>query len=262
FSLPTWSNLISFPGGFDDPRIQAEKTRLTEDEFNEKYGGIPSPPSDRIFKEFRVDIHCGTYPYEEGKDVFLWIDPGYRPGIYAVEVAQIGKDELGDDVVYIRDEIFIQGYTTEDIIDVCEKKAWWKDVKGGAVDIAARQHQAMPAVADVWAQKAKLPLATMKIEIEEGIERLKTFLKVNPITSKPNFFIDLKAQGLISEFGGCLNPILTPPQQAIWKRDKLTGKPEERHEHAIKAVFYGLVNKFGYTRRTFVVRQRSYLQWK
>ena len=108
----------------------------------------------------------------------------------------------------------------------------------------------MPAVAEVWLKKAKLVLRSNKVGIIEGIERLRTFLKVNPLTNAPNTVIAPHCKGILSEFGGCPNPFTGQAQTYRYKTNKdgmvISEEPEDKNNHGIKAYIYWLVNKFGY----------------
>ena len=244
FSLPSWSNLFVYPGGINDPEIQRLKVKYQEDYFLERFGGVPCPPHGLVFNEFRYLIHVKEMVVLDAP-VYLWIDPGYA-GAYAVEVVQVFND-----TVHVADEIYEQGLVTEQIIDICLQKAWWPLVKDGVVDIAAWQHQAMPAVAEIWASKAKLHLASNRVEEAAGRERLHTFLTVNPIDHQPRFFVGPKCHGILSEFGVCSNPFTGETAPYMWKRDRtgtivIGSEPDDRNNHGIKAVIYGLIAKFGY----------------
>jgi len=247
FSLPSWCNKYVFPGGENDPEILKLKAKHTADHFSERFGGVPCPPKGLVFPEFRYLIHVKEMEIRDAP-VYLWVDPGYD-GAYAVEVVQISGE-----TVHVVDEIYEQGLVTEQIIDICLQRPWWHLVEGGAVDIAARQHQAMPAVVEVWQAKAKLTLCSQKVDEAAGRERLHTFLTVNPIDHQPRLFIDPKCQGVLSELGVCPNPFTDEAAPYKWKEDRagtVIGKqPEDRYNHGIKAVIYGLIDRFGYVTRS------------
>lgn len=259
FSLPTWSNLAIFPGGRDDPEIKRQEAALPRELFDERFGGIPCPPMGLVFKEFRVTHHVKELDIVPDQPIYLWTDPGFA-GAYAVEFVQIIND-----VVCVVDEVYEQGLTTQEIIQVCQQKPYWKHVSPrGVVDIAALQHQAMPAVAEVWLQEAGIHLSSNKVGIQEGIDRYRTFLKVNPLTNQPSILYDPKCKGVISEHGGCPNPFTE--QQAVYrykvgKEGEVVGeKPEDKNNHGIKTVIYGLVDRFGYAKRSErrVLKVRSF----
>jgi hypothetical protein len=261
FSLPSWSNLKVYPGGEQDPEIIRLKNNYASqpDYFMERFGGVPCPPKGLVFPEVRYLIHVKEMPVADAP-VYLWIDPGYA-GAYAVEVVQVTND-----TVNVVDEIYEQGLVTEQIIDVCLQKPWWKLVTGGVIDIAARQHQAMPAVAEVWQAKAKLTLASNKVEEAQGRDRLHTFLNINPIDHQPRMFIDPKCKGILSEFGLCPNPFTNQAAPYKWKEDRggfvIGQAPEDKNNHGIKAVIYGIIDRFGYVAHTPTSNQIPVLSFR
>lgn len=245
FSLPTWSNTIIFPGGREDPEIKRLEGRTPHDIFMERYAGVPCKPSGLIMTEFSNTVHVGEYNFDPNFPVYLAVDPGYA-GAHAVEVAQIK-----DDVVYLIDEVYLQGYVTEEIIDICRQKKWWGNVQGGAIDIAGRQHQAMAAPVEIWQNKAGVYLQSKHVEVEAGIDLLRSFLLVNPVTKHPKIFFNHTNKGIIAECGGGKSPI---HDGGAWLRDVNTGKPIPKNDHGCKSVIYLLATKFGYTARSMNIK--------
>ena len=264
FSLPTWSNLAVFPGGRTDPEILALERASSKEWFLERYGGVPCPPKGLVFNEFSNHIHTGIggyFEFDPAEPCYIWVDPGYQH-FYAVEVAQ----KRGENVVIV-DEIYERGLVTSEMIVVARQKPWWNKVIGGAIDIAGTQHQAMPAPAEIWLRESGILLRSQKIQIEYGIERMKSALKVNPKTGRPQLSINARCRGLISELGGCPNPHTSSNPLAgsplagnplagqtlvyKWRMDKdnlvIGLVPEDKNNDACKAVCYGLVDLLGYT---------------
>jgi len=249
FSLPSWSNRHVYPGGYNDPEIQRLKGKYSDDYFKERFGGVPCPPKGLVFPEFRYLTHVKEMAIED-KPVYLWVDPGYD-GAYAVEAVQ-----LDGETVCVVDEIYEQGLVTEQITEAVMQKPWFRLVEGGAVDIAARQHQAMPAVEEIWATPRSrdgwpgIRLTSNRVEEAEGRERMHTFLTVNPIDHQPRFFVAPGCKGILSEFGVCPNPFTEEAAPYKWKEDRLgtvIGQhPEDKNNHGIKAAIYGLVDRFGF----------------
>jgi len=244
FSLPSWSNDKVYPGGRDDPEIKKLEAETPHDIFMERYAGVPCKPSGLIMTEFSNAVHVGEYDFNPDLPVELAVDPGYS-GAHVVEVIQ-----SKDDTVYLIDEIYLQGYVTEEIIDICKQKKWWGKVTGGAIDFAGRQHQAMAAPVEVWQNRAGLYLSSKQTQLDAGIDLLRSFLLVNPITNKPKMFINHTCKGLISECGGGKSPVFGG---GPWLRDLNTGKPKPVNDHACKAVIYWLVSRFGYSPREMAV---------
>ncbi len=209
---------------------------------NERYAGVPCKPSGLIMAEFSNVIHVGNYQYDPELPVEIAVDPGYGyPGAYSVVAIQVKEG-----AIYLVDEIYLQGYVTEDIITVGKQKKWFSKVTSGAIDIAGRQHQAMPAPIEIWQKSAGLYLNSRKVDVEGGIDVLRTFLTVNPVTNKPKMFVNYSCRGFIAECGGGKSPV---QGGGAWLRDTKTGKIIDRNNHSTKAVSYWIVNNFGYTPR-------------
>lgn len=237
FSLPTWTNNFVFPGGRDDPEILKQEAGMTKERFMERFGGVPCPKTGRVVTEFANAIHVKPCEFNKDLPVEIAVDPGYA-GAYAVLVIQDYKDYIA-----LIDEVYLQGYVTKDIITICKKRDWWDAVSGGAIDIAGKQHQAMAAPVEVWLSEG-VSLRSRKVNIEDGIDLIRTHLKQHPVTGKPGVLIDPKCRGFISECGGGKPPV---DGGGIWMRDKNTLRPIERNNHACKALIYYLANKFGFT---------------
>ena len=244
FSLPSYTNMYLYPGGVNDPEIQRLKEVSSDDFFMERIEGKPSPPRGLVFPEFRPDAHISEVEYEEGDPVHLWMDPGYA-GAYSVLAVQVKGEQL-----CVIDEIYEQGLVTEEIISIAQTKEWWRDVRFGVIDIAGTQHQAMAAPAEVWLERTGLYLSSQKIRINEGTERLKGWLKIDPKTHAPRIVFNPKCHGILSEFGSAPNPFDGQTKAYRWKTDRegnIVGEiPEDKYNHGIKAVIYGLIDRFGY----------------
>jgi len=245
FSLPSYSNFHLYPGGREDPEIKRLEAFASDDFFMERIEGRPVPPRGVVFNDFRASIHSGEVDYVPNEPVHIWMDPGYAGG-YALEAVQII-----DDSIRVFDEIYEIGLVTEEMADIAMAKPWWKDVQYGVIDIAGRQHQAMPAPTEVWLSKTGLYLASEKVPINDGTERLKSFLKVDPITGYPRITIDVSCKGVLSEFGAVPNPFTNQTQAYRWKHDRegniVGNTPEDKYNHGIKALIYGLVHHFGFS---------------
>ncbi len=253
YPLPTWTNNICFPGGRQDLKLLEMEKLLPADKFMERFGGTPSPPSGLVIKEFSYKHHVvdmktlwGEGGYCKDHPVYVWVDPGYA-GAYAVECLQVI-----DGTVYIFDELY-ERLTTPDVIKLLKWKGYYKDIKSGVVDIAATQHQAMPAVAEMWAKRgedgAGIYLASARVDLDASVDRLRAWFKIDPLTDKPRILIHHGCKGLISELGGC-KPPFEDGGPWLYRKDRggvILGY-EEKNNHAISACRYGIVHHFGYTK--------------
>jgi len=245
YSLPSWTNKYLYPGGREDPEIQRLKEVASDDFYMERIEGKPSPPKGLVFTEFRPDQHVVDVEYVPDVPVHLWMDPGYAGG-YAVEVVQVQGEQI-----QVIDEIYEVGLVTDEIIDIAKSRPWWPDVKFGVIDIAGNQHQAMAAPAEVWLEQAGLYLSSQKVKINEGTERLKGWLKIDPRTHAPRIVFSPKCIGIMSEFGMAPNPFDGQTRAYRWKTDRegniVGDTPEDKYNHGVKAIIYGLIDRFGYS---------------
>ena len=245
FSLPSYSNQYLYPGGRQDPENLALERASSDDFFMERIEGIPSPPAGLVFTEVKPDIHVQEVEYEPDIPVHIWIDPGYAEA-YACEIVQVVNDQ-----VRVIDEIYERNLVTDEIIDIAQSRPWWRDAQFGVIDVAGYQHQAMAAPAEVWLDRTGLFFDSEKIRINEGTERLKSFLKLDPVTNtEPRIVFHPKCEGILSEFGIKPNPFDGQTRAYKWKMDRdgnIVGQtPEDRYNHGVKAVIYGLINRYGY----------------
>ena len=245
YSLPSWTNKYLYPGGREDPEIQRLKEVASDDFYMERIEGKPSPPKGLVFTEFRPDAHVVDVEYVPDVPVHLWMDPGYAGG-YEVEVIQVQGEQI-----QVIDEIYQVGLVTDEIIDIAKSRPWWPDVKFGVIDIAGNQHQAMAAPAEVWLEQAGLYLSSQKVKINEGTERLKGWLKIDPRTHAPRIVFSPKCIGIMSEFGMAPNPFDGQTRAYRWKTDRegniVGDTPEDKYNHGVKAIIYGLIDRFGYS---------------
>ena len=259
YSLPSWTNKHLYPEGKNDPEILRLKESSSDDFFMERIEGIPSPPRGIVFPEFRPDIHVSeNIEYVPDEPDHILIDPGYA-GAYALCAVQIINDQ-----VRVFDEIYEQNLITEEIINIAQNRPWYKDLTYGVIDIAGYQHQAMSAPAEVWLDSTGLFLDSEKININDGTERLKSTLKLTG-KGEPKLIISPKCKGLLSEFGAAANPFDGQTKVYQWKVDRdgnvVGNQPQDKYNHGIKALIYGLINHFGYSfvtgRSTIQVRRWS-----
>ena len=179
FSVPSWANRTLFPGGRADPEIRRLETTYPSDLFQERFGGVPCPPVSLVFREFEPAAHVRTIrdPYESFDNIEIAVDPGYA-GAYAVlAVAQRGPE------VFVLDEVYMQYAMTSQVIEACQRRSWWPHVRSGVIDIAGRQHHAMPSQIEVWMAQARIRLRSHRVLLQDGMERLRTFLR-NPGTGE------------------------------------------------------------------------------
>lgn len=247
FSIPSWSNLAIFPGGRNDPEILAMEAIFPPDYFLEHLGGVPVTPSGLVYKELKYDLHVKPFYYSEdawetdGKTgilvpadlpVFVWIDPGYT-GFWLGFGAIDGSD------AYVLDEIYGSGLIVEDIFDAAVNHPLWSRVTGSVMDIAAKQHHGVKSASEVWQDLTGMRPALKKYAIVDELLRVRSKLRVDPITGSPHLFISPKAKRLLKEMTDLYR----------YKTDeggRVQGElPIPKDNHACTGLAYGLLHHLG-----------------
>ena len=246
FILPAPTNWHFYPGGVNDPKILRLKQESSDEFFLERIMGVASPPKGRVFTEFRPDVHIREVEYDPDLPLFIWEDPGYGHA-HAILLAQ--KAPGGQ--VKVFKEFYERGIITEDMIDVLMGTFYWKNPNKKLVidPNYAKQHAATRSIAEIWLAKTGLVAYGTKCRISEGTERVKSFLKVHPITGEPGIIFHPSCKGILSEFGACPNPFDGQTKVYSWKMDRegnvVGDDPDDRWNDGIKALSYGIVEEFG-----------------
>ena len=265
FKLPTPTNTAVYPGGYDDPEILRMKRESSDDYFLERIMGEPVPPHGLVFaSDFRPDVHIRNVEYEPGNKVYIWEDPGYgSDSAHAMEIAHII-----DGQVRVFDEIYENGMILSDLISIAMSRSWWREEKHVVSDPHYKdQHHAHNSVSEIWYDLTGLTVWGDRVHILPGIERMKTFLKHDP-TNVPRIVFNPRCKGILSEFGAGTSPFPQFEGQIRayrWKTDRdgnVVGEtPDDRYNHAIKAVTYGLVEAFGYVMKKDLASKVKVQRW-
>lgn len=246
FSMPTWDNTIIFPGGRQDPEIVKLEEAYPPALFQERFGAVPCPPSTLVFPEFDWDKHTivGLTPDDWGDfwgSVELAIDPGYYAPYAVLAVQRIG------DAVFVLDEIYRTNTLGEDMIRIAKDRPWWPFVKGGVIDIGARKHDSNQSQIEVWEELGGLALRSQFVHITDGITRYKSFLQ------SPGFAdvtrTGLKGARIYFDRDNCPHSIAEHGKykyRDVRDDRPVNEEPIDRDNHAVKALWYYLVDVFGY----------------
>ena len=138
------------------------------------------------------------------------------------------------------DEVYMQYAMTSQVIEACQRRSWWPHVRSGVIDIAGRQHHAMPSQIEVWMAQARIRLRSHRVLLQDGMERLRTFLR-NPGTGEARITVNSRCQALIREFA---NYRYHEPRE----HHPVSEQPIDADNHAIKALCYWLYDRFGAVR--------------
>jgi hypothetical protein len=228
FSLPAWINLQLYPGGRNDPEIKRLEAILPPDEFQRTVAARRVPSRALVFPEFSYADHVRPCPYDAGLPVHIWIDPGYQPSVYAVIPVQFHGSE-----VWQIDEVYLNDHTHSEVINVCQGREWWQSVRRAVIDFAGRQHHADRSATEVWEHEAGHRPHSQQVGILDGIMRHRDFLHNKRLFHDP----------------GCKHT-LEEYKKYRRKTDRdgnpTSEEPIDAHNHLMKALAYGLVDKFGF----------------
>lgn len=251
YSIPTYANRVKFPGGRQDPKILMLERQYPPDVFSERVMAKPTPPSDRVHKLFDPKLHVvsdeALSHLDREAPLFLAMDPG-RTYAYAVLVIQ-----LQSDLIYVTDEVYERDLLTREVVAIAKQQPWWWRVSetGNVIDIAGTYKQiASPPEVETWRVESGLNLhfEASKVDIEDGIRKLDSFLMPHPISREPKIYISSRCKGLIGELGG--GPAKFE-NGGIYRRNlkvgsESYGRPIDANNHAVKALSYFLINHFGH----------------
>lgn len=241
FSLPTWANSAAFPLGEDEPEILSVKATMPAEWFNERYGGIPSKPSNLVIPEFEWSIHVPAQrlEYTPGVPVELAIDPGKK--CYAVAFVQ----RVGTDQVHVLDCIYKRNWIAQTVIPEVMKHPLWVYVKDrpgphGAIDVAGFSEPGTISQADIWRQMAGVHLVGQRYPEDVTIGTLRHILAARMV-----YFNNMGNESLNGE---AIEPLA---EFRLWRwRDEVASmheaaKPIDRNNHFTKALMYWWMWRIG-----------------
>ena len=237
--LPSFANPLNYPGGEYDPKILAARKTLSDEEFSERFLGIPRSPMGVVFPEFRRSTHVKLEAeFDRSLPVRLWVDPGYYPSSYAVLFVQL----LGPQIRVI-DELYLNSMVNEDVVDLALNHETYRNWERVVIDVAATSHAgAQDPAADVWRRKLVskgIPVVSKYVKVGDGISRTHDKLRFNPIANEPYMIFHPRCENTIIE-------LEEGYRFHTRKEGEIMGDlPIDAHNHSAKALAYGIVDTFG-----------------
>ena len=239
FRLPSYVNPVHYPGGEFDPKIQAIRKTLSDEEFNERYLGIPRSIIGVVFPEFRKVHHVRSLAeFEKSLPCRLWVDPGFYPSSYAVGFVQLYGARI-----HLFDEIYLQGMTNDVVIEQVVNHYAWPNVERVVIDIAAQTHAgAQEPAMEVWRKALAgrgIPVVAKYVKVEDGIVRMRDKLRMNVLDDMPFLLIHPRCVNTIDE-------ISSGYRYHTRRTGVIAGdKPIDQANHMMKAIAYGIVDAYG-----------------
>lgn len=202
-----------------------------------------------VYHEFRRDIHVvRPFKVPDNWDRHIRIDHGYRAPT-AVIFAAISPD--GD--VYVYKEIYEKEWLIREVVlgNPREKKLGLKDnIKGASafrtakIDPSTKRRTGKTGESDFdeylrhW-PKDLPPLGLARNDVQLGIDRVKSYLKVHPKLQRPMLYIFETCTNLLEEISTYKYPELKPSEQGN-KNEK--ENPIKANDHALDALRYLIVD--------------------
>lgn len=245
FSIPTWSNLASFPGGRSDPGIVDLEESMSPELFMERCAAVPCAPAGLVHKAFSTKTHVRKLERVEGIPVELAIDPGYS-GAYAVLFCQVLKRQSR---VHVLGEVYARGLIAHEVLPLVRAHPLFKYCREGVIDRAGTQHHANYSQIEIW--RDLLPEISLRwhyVTVEQGIEAINLRLKEDPVTREPRLLFDESlhvardADGLAQ---GILGELLSRRYRPYNEGSSEPRSPIKANDHACNALGYLLYDHFG-----------------
>ena len=196
--------------------------------------------SGQIFEDFNPDIHVVKHREPDQQSVrFVGIDPGFVDPFAVIWLAIEPGGQR-----YIYDEHYIAGQTTSWHADIIKMKETGQYITARYIDSANAQVIADLNAKGIYAIPAKKERLQSSSDVYRGgVEQLKNLFKVDTLTKKSGIIISDRCVNLIYEL-----------QQYSWKEKRgefnSAEVPEDRHNHAIDALRYIILNYFDNSKQT------------
>lgn len=268
-------NLTLYPGGRDDPKLEAMRRNARDLRYEERVEGRPEVTTRLVYWRFKRDVHVSRAPdradgvsglYIEEAPVYIWCDQGFGDAYALLAVQHY------DETIWVFDEVYKRRVRPSEIIGMVKTRAWWAngrkflalDPNNAAADYGFGTHRAVweeeTGLIDQWrTMKVRDPRTGQMIPVKKpnilpAQETLNDYLKLRDDGS-PQLVIDPRCRGLLSEFGSGVNPIEGGWKPYVFKvnaRGEATSEPLDKHNHSVKALAYGLMLNY----RTYKLAER------
>lgn len=242
FSMATWTNTHSFPGGKDDPKFLRLIHGLTHDAYMERVAAIPYRMSGRVVRGLDKKRHIVPLELDKSLPVYIATDPATHcyPILF---IQKIGRR------IHVLDEIYERDIITQDIIKILMDHPLFPYVSHVYMDQAGKQRHANKAVIQIWREKTGLPITTNYVYERDNYETINLRLQDDEIDGEPNLLFNATSIKYSRHSRSVAGGVLS--ETDLWRFPKFKGnqarrtKPIDANNDALKALGYFLFDTFG-----------------
>lgn len=235
---------VHLPEGY----IQSMMESWSEDRIKREIYGSFDAFEGMVYHEFRRDIHVvKPFRIPEEWEKHIRLDHGYRNPAACVFCAISPDGE-----VYVYREFYEREYLINEIINGNKKdgKVGIAELARGEkyltakIDPSTKARRGTSGASDYdeyvanWPENFP-PLQMAKNDVQVGIDRVKSFLKVHPKNNKPMLYIFDTCHNLLEEITTYRYPDLKPQQEGKRAENE---KPVKVDDHALDALRYMIVD--------------------
>lgn len=244
----------------DKEWLAKQKKRVPDEIYSARYDAKTATSPYLVFPKYQPSefVDKKRAEFDDKLPVYLAIDPG---GSYALLALQLKTHPDAEDneltrgmLLSVIDEIYFQTtVTTQEVYEAARHREWWPNVDRGLYDWWDRDQGSIdartPELKRTWQHLVSedsvvdsLVLRAKSVGIESGNQTLQHFIDTNSLAVSP------KAVFLNLEFQRYHYP--QPSLRNVQTEDPRKSKPRDEWNHAIKALIYFIVGKFGYYGRS------------
>jgi len=132
------------------------------------------------------------------------------------------------------DELYLQRTITDDVINLCKTRPWWRNVTRATIDVAARQSNRQTGTSElaIWQKRTTFPVTTTQLSVDDGLSIHRTWLAKNR---------------LFHDRTNCPHTIREYSLYKMRKRGAgdVKDTPIDANNHALKAIAYLLADVYG-----------------
>jgi hypothetical protein len=207
--FPSWTNPVVYPGGRYDPEILRYESVVSKAFFKQEIAAEFTAFEGQIYEEFDREVHVTEIDYNPQWRNFMVFDFGFTAPFVALDIMVDPQEN-----VYVWREYVASSVTTYEHGVIIKNRDNPKEYKVEAMFGDPREPDGMGTLAMLLG-----PVWGRDVPWEKGIEYVKRWLKVDPLTQKPKLFFDRS----------CINTIRQVEQ--LRTNDQKEGKEVKEGQH-------------------------------